>query len=107
MNDLTSIKESGTPLNIATPLPDGQTVTDVKHWTDKLFSFRLTRPQSLARRPSILPPSCEARAPFPFPAVPSCPPPPSPPKPCPMPTLVPNPLLKKVQLLERWNQSSD
>ncbi len=50
MNDLTTIKESGTPLNIATPLPDGQTVTDVKHWTDKLFSFRLTRPQSLRFR---------------------------------------------------------
>ena len=50
MNDLTTIKESGTPLNIANPLPDGQTVTDVKHWTDKLFSFRLTRPQSLRFR---------------------------------------------------------
>ncbi|WP_425419133.1 ferredoxin--NADP reductase [Oricola indica] len=50
MNDLPSIKETGTPVNIATPLPDGQTVTEVKHWTDKLFSFRLTRPQSLRFR---------------------------------------------------------
>jgi ferredoxin--NADP+ reductase len=50
MNDLTSIKETGAPVNIATPLPDGQTVTEVKHWTEKLFSFRLTRPQSLRFR---------------------------------------------------------
>ena len=50
MNDFPSIKETGTPVNIATPLPDGQTVTEVKHWTDKLFSFRLTRPQSLRFR---------------------------------------------------------
>ncbi len=31
-------------------LPDAQTVTDVKHWTDRLFSFRVTRPQSLRFR---------------------------------------------------------
>jgi ferredoxin--NADP+ reductase len=31
-------------------LPDAQTVTSVKHWTDKLFSFRVTRPQSLRFR---------------------------------------------------------
>ena len=36
----------------ATPvtLPDAQTVTAVKHWTDKLFSFRVTRPASLRFR---------------------------------------------------------
>ncbi|WP_417605531.1 ferredoxin--NADP reductase [Primorskyibacter flagellatus] len=35
----------------ATPtLPDAQTVTDVKHWTDRLFSFRVTRPASLRFR---------------------------------------------------------
>ena len=28
-------------------LPDAQTVTSVKHWTDRLFSFRVTRPASL------------------------------------------------------------
>ncbi|GAB4363957.1 MAG: ferredoxin--NADP reductase [Oricola sp.] len=50
MNDLTSIKETGAPVDIANPLPDGQTVTEVKHWTEKLFSFRLTRPQSLRFR---------------------------------------------------------
>lgn len=35
----------------ATPvLPDAQTVTEVHHWTDRLFSFRLTRPASLRFR---------------------------------------------------------
>ncbi|MDO5632873.1 MAG: ferredoxin--NADP reductase [Paracoccus sp. (in: a-proteobacteria)] len=31
-------------------LPDAQTVTSVKHWTDSLFSFRVTRPASLRFR---------------------------------------------------------
>ncbi len=31
-------------------LPDAQTVTSVKHWTDRLFSFRVTRPVSLRFR---------------------------------------------------------
>ena len=31
-------------------LPDAQTVTAVRHWTDTLFSFRVTRPQSLRFR---------------------------------------------------------
>jgi ferredoxin/flavodoxin---NADP+ reductase len=37
----------------ATPvrmLPDAQTVTSVRHWTDRLFSFRVTRPASLRFR---------------------------------------------------------
>lgn len=36
----------------ATPvtLPDAQTVTSVRHWTDSLFSFRVTRPRSLRFR---------------------------------------------------------
>lgn len=37
----------------ATPvrtLPDAQTVISVRHWTDRLFSFRVTRPQSLRFR---------------------------------------------------------
>src|SRR6056297_578555 len=41
-----------TPVN-ATPqpvLPDAQTVTAVRHWTDRLFSFRVTRPASLRFR---------------------------------------------------------
>ncbi len=31
-------------------LPDAQTVTSVKHWTDRLFSFRVTRPKTLRFR---------------------------------------------------------
>lgn len=31
-------------------LPDAQTVTHVQHWTDRLFSFRVTRPRSLRFR---------------------------------------------------------
>ncbi|WP_343502560.1 ferredoxin--NADP reductase [Alloyangia pacifica] len=31
-------------------LPDAQSVTFVKHWTDRLFSFRVTRPASLRFR---------------------------------------------------------
>ncbi|REC56354.1 ferredoxin--NADP reductase [Rhodosalinus sediminis] len=30
--------------------PDAQTVTQVRHWTDRLFSFRVTRPASLRFR---------------------------------------------------------
>ena len=38
-------------MNIATPvLPDAQTVTAVTHWSDRLFSFRVTRPKSLRFR---------------------------------------------------------
>jgi ferredoxin/flavodoxin---NADP+ reductase len=31
-------------------LPDAQIVTSVQHWTDRLFSFRVTRPQTLRFR---------------------------------------------------------
>jgi len=31
-------------------LPDAQIVTSVKHWTDRLFSFRVTRPKTLRFR---------------------------------------------------------
>lgn len=34
----------------AKTMPDAQTVTAVKHWTDRLFSFRVTRPRSLRFR---------------------------------------------------------
>jgi len=34
----------------APTLPDAQTVTQVKHYTDRLFSFRVTRPPSLRFR---------------------------------------------------------
>lgn len=46
-----------TPVTDATPvtpkvktLPDAQTVTSVEHYTDRLFSFRVTRPASLRFR---------------------------------------------------------
>ncbi|WP_111536150.1 ferredoxin--NADP reductase [Palleronia aestuarii] len=43
-----------TPVNTQSPapkaLPDAQRVTSVTHWTDRLFSFRVTRPQSLRFR---------------------------------------------------------
>ncbi|WP_417596989.1 ferredoxin--NADP reductase [Pararhodobacter oceanensis] len=38
------------PAPRAKTLPDAQTVTQVRHWTDSLFSFRCTRPQSLRFR---------------------------------------------------------
>ena len=39
-----------TPISTAKLLPDAQTVTAVRHWTDRLFSFRVTRPASLRFR---------------------------------------------------------
>jgi len=41
------------PMNIAAAkphLPDAQTVTAVTHWTDRLFSFRVSRPRTLRFR---------------------------------------------------------
>ncbi len=38
------------PLNVTVALPDAQTVRQVTHWTDRLFSFRVTRPASLRFR---------------------------------------------------------
>jgi ferredoxin--NADP+ reductase len=38
------------PIKAVPTLPDAQTVTQVKHWTDRLFSFRVTRPASLRFR---------------------------------------------------------
>lgn len=45
MNEITPIDQPAT-----VPLPDAQTVTAVRHYTDRLFSFRVTRPQSLRFR---------------------------------------------------------
>ena len=39
-----------TKIKPAPALPDAQIVTKVTHWTDRLFSFRITRPQSLRFR---------------------------------------------------------
>ena len=43
--DITQAKRPPTPT-----LPDAQVVTSVRHYTDRLFSFRCTRPQSLRFR---------------------------------------------------------
>ena len=48
MNELTPLNQA--PAAKLPTLPDAQTVTSVKHWTDQLFSFRVTRPQSLRFR---------------------------------------------------------
>jgi ferredoxin--NADP+ reductase len=49
---MTEVTEMNAPAPAAAKphLPDAQTVTQVKHWTDRLFSFRVTRPQSLRFR---------------------------------------------------------
>ena len=48
MNEITPVTEAK-PVKLPT-LPDAQTVTHVKHWTDRLFPFRVTRPASLRFR---------------------------------------------------------
>ena len=48
MNDPNTVNDAtATPVRT---LPDAQTVTFVRHWTDRLFSFRVTRPASLRFR---------------------------------------------------------
>jgi len=47
MTDRSTVTETAAPVR---PMPDAQTVTAVTHWTDRLFSFRVTRPQSLRFR---------------------------------------------------------
>ncbi|MEO0861842.1 MAG: ferredoxin--NADP reductase [Pseudomonadota bacterium] len=42
--------QSAAPVKATPALPDAQTVTSVQHWTDRLFSFRTTRPASLRFR---------------------------------------------------------
>ena len=49
MNEQVKVTDTATAKAVPT-LPDAQTVTEVKHWTDRLFSFRVTRPQSLRFR---------------------------------------------------------
>ena len=48
MTELTNVTEAKA-IKVPT-LPDAQTVTSVTHWTDRLFSFRVTRPASLRFR---------------------------------------------------------
>jgi ferredoxin--NADP+ reductase len=49
MTEATLMTEAS-PVAAKPHLPDAQTVTQVRHWTDRLFSFRVTRPQSLRFR---------------------------------------------------------
>ncbi|MFN4191431.1 MAG: ferredoxin--NADP reductase [Tabrizicola sp.] len=46
----TSLMTEASPVTAKPHLPDAQTVTQVTHWTDRLFSFRVTRPKSLRFR---------------------------------------------------------
>ena len=46
MNELSTVTDAA-PIKT---LPDAQTVTEVQHYTDRLFRFRVTRPQSLRFR---------------------------------------------------------
>ena len=48
MNEMTSVTQNNSPRKPA--LPDAQTVTEVTHWTDRLFSFRMTRPSTMRFR---------------------------------------------------------
>jgi len=47
---LTDAQPDNAKAGKAPTLPDAQTVTSVQHWTDSLFSFRVTRPASLRFR---------------------------------------------------------
>ena len=49
MTELTPVNESSA-IKAHPALPDAQTVTNVTHYTDRLFSFRCTRPASLRFR---------------------------------------------------------
>ncbi|MCA0920993.1 ferredoxin--NADP reductase [Pseudooceanicola nanhaiensis] len=46
----TAVTEQQTNVPKVPTLPNAETITDVKHWTDRLFSFRVTRPASLRFR---------------------------------------------------------
>ncbi|MCI2398836.1 ferredoxin--NADP reductase [Aliiroseovarius subalbicans] len=49
MNEVTTVTDAAVVKPVPT-LPDAQKVTEVKHYTDRLFSFRCTRPASLRFR---------------------------------------------------------
>ncbi|WIY24043.1 ferredoxin--NADP reductase [Parasedimentitalea psychrophila] len=53
MNEILKVTDAATnaePVKAVPTLPDAQTVTAVKHWTDKLFSFRVSRPSTMRFR---------------------------------------------------------
>ncbi|WP_170106815.1 ferredoxin--NADP reductase [Rhodovulum imhoffii] len=47
MNEQTAVTQTAAQVKT---LPDAQTVTDVRHYTDRLFYFRVTRPRTLRFR---------------------------------------------------------
>ncbi|MFU1476809.1 ferredoxin--NADP reductase [Roseovarius sp. C7] len=49
MNEIADVTDAS-PIKAKPALPDAQRVTEVTHWTDRLFSFRVTRPASLRFR---------------------------------------------------------
>ena len=50
MNEMTQVTDAPAKIAKKPTLPDAQKVTEVTHWTDRLFSFRVTRPASLRFR---------------------------------------------------------
>ncbi|WP_292294104.1 ferredoxin--NADP reductase [Marivita sp.] len=50
MTPVTDATATKAPAAKTLAVPDAQTVTSVTHWTDRLFSFRVTRPASLRFR---------------------------------------------------------
>ena len=54
MTEMSPVTETtAKPAPKAKALPDAQRVTEVRHWTDRLFSFRCTRPASMRFRPGL------------------------------------------------------
>lgn len=50
MNEVTPVMDAEAKVKPVPTLPDAQTVTEVEHYTDRLFRFRCTRPQTLRFR---------------------------------------------------------
>jgi ferredoxin--NADP+ reductase len=50
MTEMNPVTDTSTATKAVPALPDAQTVTEVKHYTDRLFSFKMTRPASMRFR---------------------------------------------------------
>src|SRR6056297_3178596 len=50
MNEMTAVTQATAKAPKTLAIPDAQTVTQVTHWTDRLFSFRVARPSSFRFR---------------------------------------------------------
>ena len=67
MNETVTVTVTEPKAVKAPTLPDAQIVTEVRHWTDRLFSFRVTRPRSLRFRSGefvmlgLMMPCCRAK----------------------------------------------